>query len=68
VPINAVLIKDGQRSIVFVQVAETTFEARTVMLGQPSNGFIPVLGGLNPGEKVVVKGGLLLDGSANQLL
>jgi cobalt-zinc-cadmium efflux system membrane fusion protein len=68
VPINAVLIKDGQRSIVFVQVAETTFEARTVTLGQPSNGFIPVLSGLNPGEKVVVKGGLLLDGSANQLL
>lgn len=68
VPINAVLIKDGQRSIVFVQVGETTFEARNVNLGQPSNGFIPVLSGLNPGEKVVVKGSLLLDGSANQLL
>lgn len=68
VPVNAVLIKDGQRSIVFVQVGETTFEARAVTLGQPSGGFIPVLGGITAGDKVVVRGGLLIDGSANQLL
>lgn len=68
VPVNAVLIKDGQRSVVFVQVSETVFEARTVALGQPSNGYIPVLSGIEPGDKVVVKGGLLLDGAASQLL
>ncbi|VCU71277.1 Nickel and cobalt resistance protein CnrB [Pigmentiphaga humi] len=68
VPVNAVLIKDGSRSIVFVQVSDTVFEARTVALGQPSNGYIPVLSGLSAGDKVVVKGALLLDGSANQLL
>ncbi|OVZ54081.1 hypothetical protein CDO44_26975 [Pigmentiphaga sp. NML080357] len=68
VPVNAVLIKDGQRSIVFVQVSDTVFEARTVVLGQPSNGYIPVLSGIEPGDKVVVKGGLLLDGAASQLL
>jgi len=68
VPVTAVLIKDGERSIVFVQVADTVFEARTVVLGQPSNGYIPVLSGVQPGDKVVTKGGLLLDGAANQLL
>lgn len=68
VPVTAVLIKDGQRSIVFVQVSDTVFEARNVSLGQPSNGYIPVLSGIQPGDKVVTKGGLLLDGAANQLL
>lgn len=68
VPVTAVLIKDGQRSIVFVQVSDNVFEARTVALGQPSNGYIPVLSGIRPGDKVVTKGSLLLDGAANQLL
>jgi cobalt-zinc-cadmium efflux system membrane fusion protein len=68
VPVNAVLIKDGQHSIVFVQVSETVFQARPVDLGQPADGLIPVLKGINPGDKVVVKGALLLDGSAGQLL
>ncbi len=68
VPVNAVLVQDGQRSIVFVQHEDTVFEARTVTLGQPSNGFIPVLAGLKSGDRVVVKGALLLDGAANQLL
>ncbi|MEK7947769.1 efflux RND transporter periplasmic adaptor subunit [Pigmentiphaga sp. YJ18] len=68
VPVTSVLIKDGQRSIVFIQVSDNVFEARTVSLGQPSNGYIPVLSGIQPGDKVVTKGGLLLDGAANQLL
>lgn len=69
VPSNAVLVKEGGRSVVFVQTDEDTlFEARDVTLGQPSFGFIPVLEGLKEGDKVVVKGGLLLDGTANQLM
>jgi cobalt-zinc-cadmium efflux system membrane fusion protein len=68
VPLGAVLIKDGDTSIVFVQTEETVFEARKVVLGSPSGGHIPVLSGLNPGDKVVVRGALLLDGSASQLL
>lgn len=70
VPSNAVLVKEGGRAVVFVQSDndETLFEARDVTLGQPSFGFIPVLDGLNEGDKVVIKGGLLLDGAANQLM
>lgn len=68
VPITAVIIKDGNRSVVFVQVAEDRFEARDVSLGRPLHGMVPVLSGLKAGDRIVVRGGLLLDGAASQLL
>jgi cobalt-zinc-cadmium efflux system membrane fusion protein len=68
VPVSAVLIKDGSRSIVFVQRGDNLFEARDVQLGQPVRGVVPVLGGLAPGDRIVVRGGLLLDGAASQML
>ncbi|CAB5706728.1 Cation efflux system protein CzcB [Delftia tsuruhatensis] len=68
IPVTAVLIKDESRSIVFVQTGELQFEARTVSLGRPARGMVPVVSGLKPGEKIVVRGGLLLDGAASQLL
>jgi cobalt-zinc-cadmium efflux system membrane fusion protein len=68
IPVTAVLIKDESHNIVFVQRSDTEFEARDVMLGRPSRGMIPVVSGLQPGERIVVRGGLLLDGAAAQLL
>ncbi|MEH3085754.1 MAG: efflux RND transporter periplasmic adaptor subunit [Xylophilus ampelinus] len=70
IPLSAVLIKDERRSIVYVQKNgdETLFEARDVRLGLPLQGAITVLDGLRAGERIVVKGGLLLDGEASQLL
>ena len=68
IPLSAVLIKDERRSIVYVQHGETVFHARDVQLGQPTRGFIPVLGGLAVGDRIVVRGGLLLDSAASQLL
>ncbi|WP_293780008.1 efflux RND transporter periplasmic adaptor subunit [uncultured Oxalicibacterium sp.] len=68
IPLSAVLIKDERRSIVYVQTGENTFEARDVTLGAPSRGNIAVISGLKPGDRVVVRGGLLLDGAASQLL
>ncbi|WP_460478876.1 efflux RND transporter periplasmic adaptor subunit [Comamonas humi] len=68
VPISAIIIKDGNRSVVFVQVADDRFEARDVRLGRPLHGMVPVLDGLKGGDKIVVRGGLLLDGAASQLL
>lgn len=68
IPLSAVLIKDERRSIVYVQVGENSFEARDVILGAPSRGYISVISGLKTGDRIVVKGGLLLDGAANQLL
>lgn len=68
VPMSAVLIKDGSRSIVFVERAKGVFEARDVRLGQPVRGVVPVLDGLKPDDRIVVRGGLLLDGAASQML
>ena len=68
IPVTAVLIKDESRSIVFVQTGELQFEARTVVLGQPLRGMVPVQSGLQAGDRIVVRGGLLLDGAASQML
>ena len=58
VPVSAVLIKDGKRRIVYVQRADGRFEPREVRAGQPSGGRVPILEGLKPGERIVVKGAL----------
>ncbi|WP_084652277.1 efflux RND transporter periplasmic adaptor subunit [Ottowia thiooxydans] len=68
IPVTAVLIKDESRSVVYVQREEGLFEARAIELGQPARGLVPVISGLKPGEKIVVRGGMLLDGAAAQLL
>lgn len=68
IPVNAVLIKDESHSVVYVQHENSQFEARVVTLGRPSRGLVPVISGLKVGEKIVVRGGLLLDGAASQLL
>jgi cobalt-zinc-cadmium efflux system membrane fusion protein len=68
VPVSAVLIKDGQRRIVYVQRDDGRFEARAVRTGRASGGRVAILEGLRPGERIVVQGALLLDGEAELLL
>jgi cobalt-zinc-cadmium efflux system membrane fusion protein len=67
-PVQAVLIKDGKDSVVYVAKDEQTFERRVVTVGRPLDGRVPVVSGLQAGERVVVRGALLLDGSGEQLL
>ena len=67
-PVDAVLIKDGKDPVVYVQQDPLTFVRRRVVVAQPVQGRVQVVSGLSPGEKVVVRGALLLDGSADQLL
>lgn len=68
IPLTALLIRNEQQPVVFVQHDNNTFEARPVVAGSPSNGRIPILAGLQNDERIVTKGGLLLDGAASQLL
>jgi cobalt-zinc-cadmium efflux system membrane fusion protein len=68
VPVSAVLIKDGKRRVVYVERPDGTFEAREVQTGRNQDGRVVILKGLTPGEKVVVRGALLLDNQAEQLL
>lgn len=67
-PTAAILIKDGRETVVYVETAPNTFEARPVQVGQARDGMAPVLKGLSGDERVVVGGALLLDGEASLLL
>jgi len=68
-PTEAILIKDGKESFVYVEKDPLTFVRRTVVVAQHSeDGRVRIVSGITPGDKVVVKGALLLDGSADQLL
>jgi cobalt-zinc-cadmium efflux system membrane fusion protein len=68
VPTSAVLVKDGGKTVVYVAVSDTHFVARDVNIGHPVDGLVPVLAGLRVGERIAVRGALLLDATAEQLL
>ena len=68
VPVAAVLIKDGKRRVVYVERPDGAFEARDVQTGRNRDGRVVILQGLKAGERIVVRGALLLDTQAEQLL
>ena len=65
VPVTAVM-DTGKRQVVWVESSPGSFESREVRVGQRSNDKIQILSGLNPGDKVAVSGGYLID-SESQL-
>jgi len=68
-PTEAVLVRDGKESVVFVEMGPLTYARRTVVVAQHvADGRVQIVSGLRPGERVVVKGALLLDGAADLLL
>ena len=67
IPSSSVLVKDGGRTFVYVQESARTFAAREIAIGAPVAGRAPVLSGLERGERIVVRGALLLDGQAEIL-
>jgi membrane fusion protein, heavy metal efflux system len=66
-PAAAVLIKD-QQTVVYVQTDPGTFVRRPVIVGHRVEGKVLVRSGVSVGDLVVVRGALLLDGAADQLL
>jgi cobalt-zinc-cadmium efflux system membrane fusion protein len=60
VPMTALMLK-SETDQVFVEVAPWTFEARSVEVGFQQDDQAIVTGGLIAGERVVVKGGVLLN-------
>jgi cobalt-zinc-cadmium efflux system membrane fusion protein len=60
VPTQALVLKD-ETDRVFVEVAPWTFEARPVEVGFQQNDQAVVEHGLKAGERIVVKGGVLLN-------
>lgn len=68
VPVGAVLIKDGDQPIVYVENEKGGFVRRDVDIGHAYEDRVQVVSGLQPGDRVAAKGALLIDGAANQLL
>jgi cobalt-zinc-cadmium efflux system membrane fusion protein len=66
-PVTAVLLKDGSRRVVYVEDGGR-FVPREVELGDERAGRVRILKGLKLGERVVMKGALLVDREAEQLL
>lgn len=64
VPTSAV-IDSGSRQVVLVRLAEGRFEPRTVSLGNRSDNYVEVLGGIVEGEQVVTSANFLLDSESN---
>jgi multidrug efflux pump subunit AcrA (membrane-fusion protein) len=64
VPVNAV-IRDSSKASVWIAKGNNEFVKREVTLGLIQNGYAQIIGGIQPGDKVVVDGGLLLSNAAN---
>lgn len=64
VPTSAV-IDSGSRQLVLVRLTEGRFEPRTVSLGNRSDNYVEVLGGIVEGEQVVTSANFLLDSESN---
>lgn len=60
VPRSAVL-RDGRRSVVYVEAADGTYEQRAVTTGRVGDEGIEILEGVTAGEKVVTQGNLMID-------
>jgi membrane fusion protein, heavy metal efflux system len=68
VPVSAVLIKNGGLPIVYVEQEAGTFVKREVEIGHSYDNRVQVVAGLQKGDRVAIKGALLIDGAANALL
>jgi Cu(I)/Ag(I) efflux system membrane fusion protein len=60
IPTSAVL-DSGTRRIVYVEKSRGLFEPREIVLGPRAGEIFPVLRGLSEGERVVTRGGFLID-------
>jgi len=59
IPESAV-VDDGGRPVVFVQTGGESFDRRPVQLGSRADGYVHVLEGVEPGERVVHRGAYLV--------
>jgi cobalt-zinc-cadmium efflux system membrane fusion protein len=67
-PVTAVLLKEGGKRIVYVEGAHGKFVPREIEAGDEHGGKVRVLKGVQPGDRVVMRGALLVDREAEQLL
>lgn len=61
---RSAIIDTGVRKVVWVNVTNKIFQAKKIMTGFESNGYVEVKSGLMEGESVVMEGNFLLDAQA----
>jgi membrane fusion protein, heavy metal efflux system len=57
---ESAIVDDGGRPVVFIQTAGETFLRKPVQLGLREGGYVQVLEGVSPGERVVTRGAHLI--------
>lgn len=62
---NSAVLDSGTRQIVLVARSEGRFEPKPVQLGVHGDGWVQVLGGIKPGDSVVVGANFLIDAESN---
>ncbi|WEJ99141.1 MAG: efflux RND transporter periplasmic adaptor subunit [Candidatus Sphingomonas phytovorans] len=68
VPVDAVLVKEGARRVVYVRDGRGKYVPRDVQVGASREGRVVITSGVHAGEFIVTHGALLLDSSAGQQL
>jgi cobalt-zinc-cadmium efflux system membrane fusion protein len=58
---EAAVVYEGDAAHVWVVQGEGLLAYRAIRTGRSSDGFVEVLEGLKPGERIVTKGGLFID-------
>lgn len=64
---SGALLRAGGRAWVFVERAAGEFERVAVETGEPLNGVIPILSGVETGARVVVEGAILLQANGGRV-
>lgn len=67
-PVTAVLLKEGGKRFVYVENELGKFVPREIEVTDERGGRVRVVRGLQPGERAVMRGALLVDREAEQLL
>jgi Cu(I)/Ag(I) efflux system membrane fusion protein len=62
---ESALIDTGRRQVVLVERGEGRYEPRPVKVGARVPGWVQVVDGLKPGEKVVTQATFLIDAESN---
>lgn len=70
IPSTSVIVRNGRELCTYVETAhgDYRFQRRTITVGPSIDGRVVVLSGLRPGERIVTRGSVLLDGAADVLL
>lgn len=66
VPVSALLRDDENLPFVFVQSGDNAFSRRQVTIGERQGDLQEIVSGLNPGDRIVVEGGLFMQFAQSQ--